>query len=77
MLYCIYISHILNGFLIADYSGAEYRRAFDRSANLSEAEEFWAEVAENTVWTRKWDRVLEWDGKSPNVKWYGIHQGLK
>jgi acetyl-CoA synthetase len=35
---------------------AEYRRASDSP------EKFWGDYARNFVWTKPWDKVLEWDG---------------
>ena len=34
----------------------------------SDLEGFWARHAEGFVWSRKWDRVLEWD--APYAKWF-------
>lgn len=31
---------------------------------------FWADVANNFTWHKKWDTVLEWDFKKPDVKWF-------
>jgi acetyl-CoA synthetase len=42
----------------------DYRESVDRP------EEFWASVAENFLWRKKWDKVLEWNFKEPNVKWF-------
>jgi acetyl-CoA synthetase len=44
----------------------EYRRAYERS--VSDPEGFWAEQAQALVWSRKWDRVLEWN--PPFAKWF-------
>jgi acetyl-CoA synthetase len=46
----------------------DYRESVDRP------EEFWASIAENFQWRKKWDKVLEWNFKEPNVKWF---QGAK
>ncbi len=34
----------------------------------SDPEAFWAEMAENLVWKKKWSKVLEW--KVPDAKWF-------
>ena len=34
----------------------------------ADPEAFWAEQAENLVWSRKWDRVLDW--KPPFARWF-------
>jgi acetyl-CoA synthetase len=39
-----------------------YQRAHD------DPESFWASVAENLDWDKKWDKVLEWD--PPKVSWF-------
>ena len=35
---------------------------------LENIEEFWAEQANNLVWNRKWDKILDWN--SPFAKWF-------
>ena len=39
---------------------------YDRAE--ADPEAFWAEQAENLVWSRKWDRVLDW--KPPFARWF-------
>jgi len=40
-----------------------------------EPEVFWGKIAEeHFTWYKKWDNVLEWDFKKPEIKWY---QGAK
>ncbi|HET7899116.1 MAG TPA: acetate--CoA ligase, partial [Flavisolibacter sp.] len=46
----------------------EYKEAYDQSVNRPE--EFWGQVAENFQWRKKWDKVLEWNFREPNVKWF-------
>lgn len=46
----------------------EYKEAYERSVN--QPEEFWGEVAENFRWRKKWDKVLQWNFKDPDVKWF-------
>lgn len=53
-------------------SQEEYEKAYRESVN--EPEQFWASIAENFQWRKKWDKVLEWNFKEPNVKWF---QGAK
>jgi len=53
-------------------SQEQYEMAYRVSVN--EPEEFWASVASNFQWRKKWDKVLEWNFKEPNVKWF---QGAK
>ena len=50
-------------------SPEEYEQLYKRS--LEEPEQFWAEMAEqNLTWTRKWDKVLEYDFHQPYIKWF-------
>ncbi|MCZ2460704.1 MAG: acetate--CoA ligase [Chitinophagales bacterium] len=46
----------------------EYQVAYRVSVN--EPESFWASIAEHFYWRKKWDKVLEWNFKEPNVKWF-------
>lgn len=46
-----------------------YQEAYKQS--IEEPEAFWATLAEDFVWKKKWDRVLEWDFTKPEVKWFG------
>ena len=45
-----------------------YQEAYRRS--VEQPEEFWAEIADQFQWRKKWDTVLEWDFRTPNVKWF-------
>ena len=46
----------------------EYRSTYQFSVERPES--FWATVAEEFVWRKKWDKVLEWDFKTPDIKWF-------
>jgi acetyl-CoA synthetase len=46
----------------------EYKTAYNKSVQAPES--FWAEVAENFVWKKKWDKVLDWDFTEPNIQWF-------
>jgi acetyl-CoA synthetase len=46
----------------------EYRSAYKKS--IKSPEEFWGEVAENFTWSKKWDKVLSWNFKEPDIKWF-------
>ncbi|MBC2840265.1 acetate--CoA ligase [Robiginitalea sp. SC105] len=47
----------------------EYFQVYRKSVRDPEA--FWEEIAEeHFVWRRKWDRVLRWDFKKPEVAWF-------
>jgi acetyl-CoA synthetase len=38
--------------------------------SIQQPEQFWGRVAENFVWKKKWDRVLNWEFDSPKVEWF-------
>jgi acetyl-CoA synthetase len=44
----------------------EYRALYRRS--VEDPEGFWGEQAQQLQWSRKWDRVLEWN--PPHAKWF-------
>lgn len=46
----------------------EYHRAYRHSVDNPEG--FWAEQAEAFTWHKRWDKVLEWDFKGPDIKWF-------
>jgi acetyl-CoA synthetase len=50
----------------------EYNDVYRRS--VEQPEEFWAGIAENFYWRKKWDKVLEWNFREPKIKWF---QGAK
>lgn len=46
----------------------QYQQLYNTSVN--EPESFWATIAEEFYWRKKWDKVLEWDFNKPEVKWF-------
>jgi acyl-coenzyme A synthetase/AMP-(fatty) acid ligase/very-short-patch-repair endonuclease len=46
----------------------EYNLAYKKS--VEDPEGFWGDIAENFLWKRKWDSVLEWNFKEPKIEWY-------
>jgi acetyl-CoA synthetase len=46
----------------------DYQEAYKQSVENPTA--FWANIAENFTWKRKWDTVLDWNFKEPNVSWF-------
>lgn len=47
----------------------EYFQVYRKSVRNPEA--FWEEIAEeHFVWRKRWDNVLEWDFKKPEIKWF-------
>lgn len=46
----------------------QYHQAYQRS--VQDPEGFWADVAASFFWRKKWDKVLDWNFKEPNIKWF-------
>ncbi len=46
----------------------EYQTAWKKSEE--DPEGFWGEIAENFLWRKKWDKVLTWNFKEPDIKWF-------
>ena len=46
----------------------QYEDAYAQS--VDHPEQFWAEQAQTFHWKKTWDKVLEWDFKGPDVKWF-------
>ena len=46
----------------------EYHQRYKESVEAPE--KFWADVAENFLWRKKWDKVLEWNFKEPKIEWF-------
>ena len=46
----------------------EYKNQVKKS--LEFPEKFWNEKANNFIWYKTWDKVLEWDFTKPKVKWF-------
>jgi acetyl-CoA synthetase len=42
-----------------------YQSTYEKS--VKDPEGFWAEVAENFEWKKKWDTVLKWNFEEPSV----------
>lgn len=45
-----------------------YKEIYARSIN--QPQNFWADIASNFTWRRKWDKVLEWDFKNYKTEWF-------
>ncbi|MFC3879553.1 acetate--CoA ligase [Algoriphagus namhaensis] len=50
--------HTLSGYLY------EYQKS------VTQPEEFWARIADSFHWRKRWSKVLDWDFKGPDVKWF-------
>jgi acetyl-CoA synthetase len=46
----------------------EYLQQYQQS--IEQPETFWAEVAEDYLWKKKWHTVLQWNFTEPSVKWF-------
>ena len=46
----------------------QYNKVYQES--VDNPEKFWAEQAATFQWQKKWDKVLSWDFKKPDVKWF-------
>jgi len=46
----------------------DYNEIYNKS--VVKPEEFWAEIAENFTWRKKWDKVVEWNFEEPSIKWF-------
>jgi acetyl-CoA synthetase len=46
----------------------EYKAVYKRS--VDDPEGFWAEQAETFTWSKKWDKVLDWNFKEPDINWF-------
>lgn len=47
---------------------AQYQATYQYS--VEQPEEFWAGIAENFLWKQKWNRVLSWNFKDPDIRWF-------
>ena len=63
----LYKTHTMSNYHIKHLE--EYFQVYRKS--IREPENFWEEVAEeHFLWRKKWDNVLSWDFKKPEVKWF-------
>jgi acetyl-CoA synthetase len=46
----------------------DYNAAYAKSVN--DPEGFWADIAGNFQWKKKWDKVLSWNFNEPKVEWF-------
>ncbi len=47
---------------------AGYIHEYQKS--LQHPESFWAQIAETFHWKKRWDKVVEWEFKTPDIKWF-------
>jgi acetyl-CoA synthetase len=53
-------------FQITSYDA--YKEAYKKS--VDDPETFWADVAKSFTWRKPWNKVLDWNFKDPDVKWF-------
>lgn len=46
----------------------QYHAAWNKS--MEDPEGYWVEVASSFLWRKRWDTVLEWNFKDPDIKWF-------
>ncbi len=46
----------------------DYKSSYKKSVDQPEI--FWGEIADNFVWKKKWDKVLEWNFIEPKIEWF-------
>jgi acetyl-CoA synthetase len=46
----------------------EYQEKYAKS--ITDPEGFWSEIAEDFLWQKKWDSVLEWNFDEPKIEWF-------
>ncbi len=46
----------------------EYKEQYKKS--IEQPEQFWAEQAEQFVWKKRWDNVLDWNFVEPKIEWF-------
>jgi acetyl-CoA synthetase len=46
----------------------QYHEVYKKS--VAQPEAFWAEIAAHFQWKKKWDKVLDWNFKEPNIQWF-------
>lgn len=49
-------------------SQSEYQEAY--ALSIEKPEEFWDGIASEFYWRKPWNKTLEWDFRSPDVKWF-------
>jgi acetyl-CoA synthetase len=47
---------------------SEYHEAYKKS--IDDPEGFWDAIAQNFLWQKKWDKVLEWNFSEPKIEWF-------
>lgn len=46
----------------------DYQKAY--SDSVSDPDKFWADIASNFLWRKKWGTVLDWNFTEPKIEWF-------
>jgi acetyl-CoA synthetase len=46
----------------------EYQQVYRKS--VEQPEQFWEDIANNFLWKKKWDKVLDWNFMEPKIEWF-------
>ncbi len=46
----------------------EYKQQYKKS--VEQPDEFWGEIASHFKWRKKWNKVLDWEFKTPQISWF-------
>jgi acetyl-CoA synthetase len=47
---------------------ADYHTQYHNS--ITNPETFWADIARHFIWKKPWEKVLQWEFKTPSVRWF-------
>jgi len=47
---------------------SDYFKKYEQSEK--DPEKFWSEIADTFIWKKKWDKVLDWNFESADIKWF-------
>ena len=69
--------HSPDNILHPDYRGVDNPYIYDdaHSRSVNNPTEFWAAAAEDIVWTKKWDKVID-NSNEPFTKWFAFQTFL-
>ena len=46
----------------------EYTNDYNKS--ITNPEDFWEEIANSFNWRKRWEKILDWDFKTPKIEWF-------
>ena len=47
---------------------SDYFKKYEQSEK--DPEKFWSEIADTFIWKKKWDKVLDWNFESLDIRWF-------